>query len=122
MAEYGEPRARVPEPERLPGDAYPLGEREPLGIDDLPTPEAVFDAPRIGPKEAVTLVIGPSLVALGLSIGSGEWLLAPLAIGTEGWIGVGFVALLSILLQALYNMEIGRYVLATGEVPSLGFG
>jgi hypothetical protein len=32
------------------------------------------------------------------------------------------VALLSILLQALYNMEVGRYVLATGEVASLGFG
>jgi hypothetical protein len=91
-------------------------------VDDIPTPEDVFDAPRIRLKETVTLVIGPSLIALGLSIGSGEWILAPLAIGTSGWIGIGFVALVSILLQALYNVEIGRYVLATGEVPSLGFG
>jgi hypothetical protein len=121
VAEYVEPTGR-PLPARPSEDAYPLGAREPLGIADLPTPEEVFEAPRIGFKQAVTLVIGPSLVALGLSIGSGEWLLAPLAIGTNGWIGIGFVALVSILLQAFYNMEIGRYVMATGEVPSLGFG
>jgi len=103
-------------------DRYELGAGPPLGVDDLPTPEEAFGARRIGLKETITLVIGPSLIALGLSIGSGEWLLAPLAIGTNGWIGIGFVALISILLQALYNVEIGRYVLATGEVPSLGFG
>jgi hypothetical protein len=105
------------------GGTWALGVgRPPLTVDDLPTPEQVFRARRIGLKETVTLVIGPSLIALGLSIGSGEWLLAPLAIGQNGWIGIGFVALVSILLQALYNMEIGRYVLATGEVPALGFG
>ena len=103
-------------------ETWPLGvSRPPLGVDDLPA-EEVFNAPRIGVKETVTLVIGPSLIALGLSIGSGEWLLAPLAIGQGGWTGIGFVALISILLQAFYNMEIGRYVLATGEVPSIGFG
>jgi hypothetical protein len=102
---------------------YPLGTgRPPLGVDDLPEPEQVFGVRRIGLKATITLVVGPSLIALGLSIGSGEWILAPLAIGTEGWVGIGFVALVSILLQALYNVEIGRYVLATGEVPSLGFG
>jgi hypothetical protein len=122
MAEYVEPTGRVGEPVRPTGETWPLGAREPLGVSDLPTPEEVFRAPRIGLKETVTLVIGPSLVALGLSIGSGEWLLAPLAIGINGWVGIGFVALVSILLQALYNVEIGRYVLATGEVPAIGFG
>src|ERR687897_3508481 len=101
---------------------YELGAGPPLGVDDLPTPEEAFGARRIGLKETITLVIGPSVIALGLSIGSGEWLLAPLAIGEGGWVGIGFVALLSILLQALYNVEIGRYVMATGEVPSIGFG
>jgi hypothetical protein len=106
-----------------PAETYPLGVgRPPLKVDDLPEPERVFGVPRIGPKALVTLVVGPSLIALGLSVGSGEWILAPLAIGTEGWVGIGFVALISILLQAFYNMEVGRYVLATGEVPSLGFG
>jgi hypothetical protein len=102
--------------------SYELGAGPPLGVDELPTPEEAFDSPRIGRKEIITLVIGPSVIALGLSIGSGEWLLAPLAIGEGGWVGVGFVALLSILLQAFYNVEIGRYVVATGEVPSIGFG
>ena len=105
------------------GGTYELGTgRPPLGVGDLPEPEEVFGVSRIGFKEAVTRVIGPSLIALGLSVGSGEWLLGPLAIGTLGWIGIGFVIFLSILLQAFYNVEIGRYVMATGEVPSLGFG
>lgn len=108
---------------RAATEGYPLGVgRPPLNVGDLPTPEEAFATPRIGLKQTITLVIGPSLIALGLSIGSGEWILAPLAIGTEGWVGIGFVALISILLQALYNVEIGRYVVATGEVPSLGFG
>jgi hypothetical protein len=64
--------------------SYELGAGRPLGVDDLPTPEEVFAAPRIGLKQTITLVIGPSLIALGLSIGSGEWLLAPLAIGESG--------------------------------------
>jgi hypothetical protein len=103
--------------------SYQIGTgRPPLKIDDLPEPEDVFDAPRLGPKQVVTRVIGPSLIALGLSIGSGEWLLGPQAIGELGWIGVGFVIMVSIVLQAFYNVEIGRYVMATGEVPSLGFG
>ena len=106
-----------------PGGTYQIGSgRPPLRVGDLPTPEEVFGAQRIGVKETVTLVIGPSLIALGLSVGSGEWLLGPLAIGTLGWVGIGFVILVSILLQAFYNVEIGRYVVATGEVPSLGFG
>src|SRR5918994_4114764 len=121
MAEYGEPGTRVVPPTARAGE-YELGAGPPLRVDDLPTPEAVVGAPRIGAKETVTLVGGPSLIALGLSIGSGEWLLAPLAIGINGWIGIGFVAFVSIVLQALYNVEIGRYVIATGEVPSMGFG
>jgi hypothetical protein len=102
---------------------YQLGVgRPPLKVDDLPEPEEVFETPRIGKKETITLIIGPSLIALGLSVGSGEWLLGPLAIGTEGWVGIGFVIFVSIVLQVFYNVEIGRYVMATGEVPSLGFG
>lgn len=102
MSEYVEPTGRV-EPARPTGETWPLGAREPLRVADIPTPEDVFKAPRIGFKQTVTLVIGPSLIALGLSIGSGEWLLAPLAIGLYGWVGIGFVALLSIILQAFYK-------------------
>jgi hypothetical protein len=121
MASHTEVGTRVQPDARV--DGYPLGVgRPPLGVDDLPTPEEVFDVPKTGFKETVTKIMGPALIALGLSIGSGEWLLGPQAIGELGWVGIGFVITLSILLQAFYNVEVGRYVMATGEVPSLGFG
>jgi hypothetical protein len=113
----------VSEAVRIDEREYRLGVgRPPLRIDDLPTPEEFFHVPKTGFKETVTKIMGPAMIALGLSIGSGEWLLGPQAIGSLGWTGVGFVIMLSILLQAFYNVEVGRYVMATGEVPSLGFG
>ncbi|AKS34320.1 hypothetical protein AFA91_23230 [Mycolicibacterium goodii] len=47
-------------------------------MEDLPTPEQVFDIPRLGRKQILTCAIGPSLIALGVSIGGGEWILGPL--------------------------------------------
>jgi hypothetical protein len=96
--------------------------RPPLEVDDLPTPEAVFNVPAIGRKELFQFVLGPSLIALGVSIGSGEWLLGPLNVGQYGFVGVGWVISISALLQVFYNIEIARYVMATGEVPVVGFG
>jgi hypothetical protein len=102
---------------------YELGvSRPPLAVADLPTPEEVFGVPQIGAKEAIKLVIGPSLIALGISIGSGEWLLGPLNVGTLGFVGVGWIIFVSALLQTFYNIEFARYVIATGEVPVVGFG
>ena len=66
--------------------------------------------------------LGPSLIALGISIGSGEWLLGPQAVGQFGFVGVGWVILISALLQTFYNVEISRYVMATGEAPVVGWG
>ncbi|MFS8531581.1 Nramp family divalent metal transporter [Sphaerobacter thermophilus] len=101
---------------------YPLGHtRPPLDVDDLPEPEEVFKVPHIGPKQAITHVIGPSLIALGISIGSGEWLLAPLGVASYGFVGIGWIILISAVLQTFYNMEVSRYIMATGEVPILGF-
>ena len=51
---------------------YELGSRTPLQIADLPTPEEGFNLPRVVRKELISLVLGPSLIALGVSIGSGE--------------------------------------------------
>lgn len=95
--------------------------RPPLPLDDLPTPEQVFHLPRIGPRELILAVLGPSMIALGVSIGSGEWLLGPLAFGRYGFIGLGWLITLSALLQTFYNVENARYTLATGEVPIVGF-
>ena len=103
--------------------SYGLGVSRPdLDVMDLPTPEEVFGVPRLGGWGVIKLVIGPSLIALGISIGSGEWLLGPLSVGQFGFVGVGMFITISILLQTFYNIEHARYVLATGEVPVVFFG
>jgi hypothetical protein len=96
--------------------------RPDLAVDDLPAPEEVFKVHRLGPKEVAKYAVGPSLIALGISIGSGEWLLGPQAVGTYGFVGVGWVILISAVLQTIYNIECSRYVVATGEVPVVGWG
>jgi hypothetical protein len=102
---------------------YPLGtSRPPLDLDDLPEPEEVFKVSRLGPWQIIQFVIGPSLIALGISIGSGEWLLGPQAVGTFGFVGIGWVITVSAVLQTFYNVEVSRYVVATGEVPVVGWG
>lgn len=96
--------------------------RPPLEVVDLPTPEEVFKVKHIGTAEIIKLVIGPSVIALGISIGSGEWLLGPLNVATYGFVGIGWIILVSAVLQTFYNVEIGRFVVATGEVPVVAFG
>ncbi|MEV0289129.1 MULTISPECIES: Nramp family divalent metal transporter [unclassified Kribbella] len=102
---------------------YPLGVSRPdLAVQDLPTPEEVFKIKRLGARELIQFAIGPSLIALGISIGSGEWLLGPLSVGQYGFVGVGWIITVSALLQTFYNVECARYVVATGEVPVIGWG
>ena len=64
--------------------------------------------------------IGPGVIVLGVSIGSGEFLLGPAAFVKYGlsllWI-VGVAA----LLQTLLNVELMRYTMATGEPIFTGF-
>ena len=96
--------------------------RPPLAVEDLPEPEQVFGVSKIGPRQLFMYALGPSLIALGISIGSGEWLLGPLAVGEFGFVGVGWVILVSAVLQTFYNVEISRYVMATGEAPVVGWG
>jgi hypothetical protein len=102
---------------------YPLGtSRPPLAVQDLPEPEEVFGVRRLGFRQIVKFAVGPSLIALGISIGSGEWLLGPQAVGQFGFVGIGWVILVSAILQTFYNVEISRYVVATGEAPVVGWG
>ena len=64
--------------------------------------------------------VGPGVIVLGASIGSGEFLLGPAAFVKYGlsllWI-VGVAA----LLQTLLNVELMRYTMATGEPILTGF-
>ncbi len=63
--------------------------RPAVSVVDLPTPEEVFGVERLGTRELIRYALGPSLVALGIAVGSGEWLLGPLAIGPQGSRGLG---------------------------------
>ncbi len=96
--------------------------RPPLEIEDLPTPEEVFKVKRIGLEELVLLVLGPGLIALGISIGSGAWLYGPLSVSLYGFKGLFWVVLVSTVLQVFYNVELARFTIATGEPPILAFG
>jgi|GEM_PF-251419 len=102
---------------------YQIGRsRPPLEVEDLPTPEEVFKVKRIRLEELLLYVLGPSVIALGISLGSGEWMLGPLNIGLRGFQGIGWVILVSAVLQVFYIVEVARFTLATGEAPILAFG
>jgi hypothetical protein len=107
----------------VPGESYQIGvSRPPLPVMDLPTPEEVVGKPRITRGVLISSIIGPSLIALGVSIGSGEWLLGPFNFATYGFVGIGWIILVSAVLQVFYNVELARFTVATGEVPAVAFG
>lgn len=58
--------------------------------------------------------LGPGLMMGGAAIGGGEWLLGPLVTAKYGG-SLLWLATMSILCQVVYNIEISRYTLYTGE-------
>jgi hypothetical protein len=64
--------------------------------------------------------IGPGVIALGVSIGSGEFLLGPAAFVKYG-LSLLWVVGVAALLQTLLNVELMRYTMATGEPIFTGF-
>ncbi|HID21467.1 MAG TPA: hypothetical protein EYP14_03595 [Planctomycetaceae bacterium] len=64
-------------------------------------------------------MIGPGLVLGAASIGGGEWLTGPMVTAKYGG-GLLWLATLSIPGQVVYNLEISRYTLYTGEPIFVG--
>jgi hypothetical protein len=64
--------------------------------------------------------VGPGVIVLGASIGSGEFLLGPAAFVQYG-LTLLWVTGVAALLQTIFNTEIMRYTLATGEPVFTGF-
>jgi hypothetical protein len=64
--------------------------------------------------------VGPGVIVLGLSIGSGEFLLGPAVFVRHG-LTLLWVTTVSITLQTIFNLEVMRYTLATGEPVVTGF-
>jgi hypothetical protein len=71
------------------------------------------DAPLFRWRNVLGL-IGPGLVMGAAAIGGGEWLAGPQVTARYGP-ALLWVATISILFQVLYNIEISRYTLYTGE-------
>jgi len=59
-------------------------------------------------------LLGPGLILGGGAIGGGEWLMGPAVTAKYGG-ALMWLATLSIVSQVLYNIEISRYTLYTGE-------
>ncbi|WP_306212576.1 Nramp family divalent metal transporter [Actinoplanes sp. RD1] len=65
-------------------------------------------------------VIGPGVVAAGVGMASGEFILFPYIASQVGLVFV-WAALVGLATQYFLNMEIERYTLATGETALTGF-
>ena len=63
---------------------------------------------------------GPGVILLGASIGSGEFLLGPAVMVKHGFTLL-WIAGIAVVLQTLFNTELMRYTIATGEPVLTGF-
>lgn len=88
------------------------------GID----PWSVADLPPSLPLRGLNVLgaVGPGIIILGVSIGSGEWLLGPAAFVKYG-LALLWVTTVAIVLQTIFNTEVIRYTLYTGEPIFTGF-
>ena len=85
------------------------------GVASMPkwTVGELPDAPVFEWKKLAAF-IGPGVVMAAAAIGGGEWLTGPTNTARYG-AAIFWLATLSILAQAIYNVEICRYTLYTGE-------
>jgi hypothetical protein len=83
----------------------------------LPSPEV---RPMPEPPASTWRLIGPGVIAAGVGLASGEFILFPYIASQVGLVFV-WAALVGLLTQFFLNMEIERYTLATGETALTGF-
>jgi hypothetical protein len=105
--------AQPEEPSGARGKQVAAGALPPLEVADLPAP------PPFSVRNLLAIV-GPGAIALGVAIGSGEWLLGP-AVTAQYSAALLWVATVSIFFQTVYNEEACRYTLYTGEPIYSGF-
>ncbi|KAA3660865.1 MAG: hypothetical protein DWQ04_18155, partial [Chloroflexi bacterium] len=85
-----------------------------------PWNEAALPAPPRMHRLNILAVVGPGVILLGVSIGSGEWLLGPAAFIQYG-LSLLWVTTIAVGLQVVLNTELIRYTLYTGEPALTGF-
>lgn len=86
---------------------------EPWSVSELPPPPNTKGFRILG-------IIGPGAIILGASIGSGEWLLGPAAFVKYG-LALLWVTSVAVVLQTIFNTELIRYTMYTGEPVVTGF-
>jgi hypothetical protein len=72
------------------------------------------------PPRNLWKIVGPGIVAAGVGLSSGEFILWPFIASQAGLIFL-WGAVLGVVTQFFINMEIERYTLATGETVLTGF-
>ena len=90
-----------------------MSELAPWKNADLPEPPRPRGLSWIG-------VCGPGVIVLGMSIGSGEFLLGPATFVKHG-LTLLWVTLVAVFFQTIFNTELMRYTIATGEPVVTGF-
>jgi hypothetical protein len=85
--------------------------------DGLPARE-VRDLP--DPPRNYWRIVGPGIVAAGVGLSSGEFVLWPYIASQVGLVLL-WGALIGVVTQFFLNMEVERYTLATGETALTGF-
>ncbi|MEM0240335.1 MAG: Nramp family divalent metal transporter [Candidatus Nezhaarchaeales archaeon] len=85
-------------------------------VNTIPTPESVFGISKLDLRSLVFRVLGPSVIAVGVAIGGGEWLLGP-ATAVKYGLGMAWIVVVSALLQTIYNISLTRIIMYTGEAP-----
>ncbi len=108
------------------GREYRRGVYRPLDDDSLPAAPEKDSLPRRGHGPAFRLhhtvprvprlrnLIGPSVIALGMGLGAGEFLLWPNLITVNGF-GIWWLFWVGVITQFVVLVEIERWTIATGE-------
>ncbi|MBM3264406.1 MAG: Nramp family divalent metal transporter [candidate division Zixibacteria bacterium] len=91
----------------------PAGELPPWTVAELPAPRRLT----VGNALAV---MGPGIIMLSASIGSGEWVFGP-ALAVQYGFAILWIVTLAIITQTVLNGEFMRYTLYTGEPILVGF-
>src|SRR5262245_30281111 len=91
----------------------PAGRLEPWEVDTLEAPPAFT-------RRSWTMLIGPGILLAGSSVGAGEWLFGP-AVSSQFGGTFLWLATISIVTQAFYNLEVMRYTLYCGEPIFAGY-
>ncbi|MEU8569449.1 Nramp family divalent metal transporter [Streptomyces pathocidini] len=89
----------------------------PLRTRNLPPPQ-VRELP--APPRQAWRIIGPGIVAAGVGLSSGEFILWPYIASQAGLVFL-WGAVVGVVTQWFINMEVERYTLATGETAVTGF-